>query len=646
MEFLKKILKKKISQKYRWIKNQEKSPTKLYTYSLLFAVILITALYLKPLLSSGWYADETSASLSLYVAKMNDVSLLEKIKGDLMGGGKVPGRFFPLAGYAFILFTIVPNVVTYKSIVLCLILFSIFLFYHFVKRISGNQHLALLTCAIMPAFFQFRFFYDPILYGSALMPVTLSLTLMSLILLDIFLETDKWRFLLLSAIIYLISVLTYEITYAFILLHISIIFIRRRNLRDVLRYGILFGACLSIAVIGSMNERIKFGAQTVETYQIHFVPNKYFWTTLKQLYAAFPLSYDHSNPQQVLPQTRQYRLSHMQPPDLVVVGLFLICFFYLITKAKLNKESRKRLLIFGLLLFILPSLMIGLSGTFQYLLVFGIGYLPVYIQYFGVCLFLVSITSYISQYIRPKNVKRILVFCLAALLSTTLLVNLQNNRVIVEQINRIYWYPRNVVEVSAKNGLFNQVPINATLVMETDDGLSLDYPFFIYSLTNREIFAINSKGIVTWYQGVIKSKSIPPIGASEKYYMDKGPVFFFRYWSDSTSKGYVVISKVLDFQTDPKFMKTAVKTKSLDIFILGDLDPNSNISFNKISLDSKGNVRTKSVVTIPNADFTLLRRSKTGSVLRVPIELDFIYWIDYQSLRLNALPEPAYPNRY
>ena len=127
--------------------------------------------------------------------------------------------------------------------------------------------------------------------------------------------------------------------------------------------------------------------------------------------------------------------------------------------------------------------MIALARSYQSLLVFGIGYIPVYIQYFGACILLIGIASYITLKVRSTIIKQLLSVVLAVTLSIIYLVNLQNNRLIVEKMNQTYWYPRNILEVSAKNRIFDTVPTTSTLIMETDDNLSLDYPPFIYFLT-------------------------------------------------------------------------------------------------------------------------------------------------------------------
>ncbi len=643
MNFIKKFFSKNINKKAGQKKHKEKKHTHLHKHFIAVAILLIAVLCLRPLLSSGWIADDASHSLAGFVAKWNDTSLKERFISYFVAGPGVIGRFFPLAGYAFLLFTLFPNVVLYKSIVLCVVLFCIFLFYKLIKRLSGNEHISLLACVIMPAFFQFRFFYDPILYGSAIIPLIFSLTFLSLLFLDKFLETRKWKFYTLSVLTYLISLLTYEITYVFFLLHLSFIYFRKHNLREVIRYGTAFVVALSIAVIGSIYERAKYGSAIVAAYKIEFVPHLYFLTVLKQLYAALPFSYSLSNPAKIFPQTLRDRLFLIRPLDLVVVTLFLICYLYLIKKSKLlSATARKKFLIVGLLLFILPSLMTALSITSQQLLVFGLGYMPVFIQYFGVCLFLIAIAAYVTTAVGSVLVKQFLSICMAIVLSLIYLVNLQNNRFIVEQFNKAFWYPRNVLEVSAKHGLFKEVPENATLIMETDDGLSLDYQFFVYSLTNRKIFAINSKGIASWYKDVAKLSSAPPLGASEKYFIDKGPVHFYRYWSNSIRQGYVVVSKVSDFRVYPDFKKTPVKTKNLDVFVLGDLKSEANISFSKISLDMEGNVESQFVIKILKSKFKILQKSKKGTVVRIPVQLDSGNWIDFQSIRFNPTSEPPY----
>ena len=211
-------------------------------------------------------------------------------------------------------------------------------------------------------------------------------------------------------------------------------------------------------------------------------------------------------------------------------------------------------------------------------------------------------------------------------------------------MNQAYWYPRNILEVSGKNKLFDRVPTTSTLIMESDDNLSLDYPPFIYFLTKRDIFTLNSKKILTWYKNNIKPDSSQLPISGEKYFIEKGPVYFFRYWSDWDKRGYVVLSKVSDFKIDhPNSKKTPVKINNLKIFFLGNYNLDLNVTYTSFSLDSKGNIEKKSVVTIPKNSFENIQKSGNNVIFSVPIKLETDYWIDFQSIRLNPLPELPYP---
>ena len=288
--------------------------------------------------------------------------------------------------------------------------------------------------------------------------------------------------------------------------------------------------------------------------------------------------------------------------------------------------------------------MIALARTYQDLLVFGIGYIPVYIQYFGACILLIGIALYFNTLVRSSKIKKYLSLIYAIALCILFLINLQNNRLIVEKMNQAYWYPRNILEVSGKNKLFDRVPTTSTLIMESDDNLSLDYPPFIYFLTKRDIFTLNSKKILTWYKNNIKPDSSQLPISGEKYFIEKGPVYFFRYWSDWDKRGYVVLSKVSDFKIDhPNSKKTPVKINNLKIFFLGNYNLDLNVTYTSFSLDSKGNIEKKSVVTIPKNSFENIQKSGNNVIFSVPIKLETDYWIDFQSIRLNPLPELPYP---
>ena len=133
------------------------------------------------------------------------------------------GRVFPFSGYTSFLFGM-NSVLIYKSIILFFILLNITLFSYLVYLISKSKSLALWVLSITSLMFQYRYYHDPILSFHALLQVLFLFTTLSLIFLKKYIDSSRFSYYIASLLFFVISLMTYEISYSFALLYVPIAF--------------------------------------------------------------------------------------------------------------------------------------------------------------------------------------------------------------------------------------------------------------------------------------------------------------------------------------------------------------------------------------------------------------------------------------
>jgi hypothetical protein len=235
-------------------------------------------------------------------------------------------------------------------------------------------------------------------------------------------------------------------------------------------------------------------------YQININIAEWFPALIRQMYASLPLSYYKSNPGNLFDHNINSLLQKITFNDLMTSLLFVILTVVIIkrtnwikpriklgrTKNKAQSKIRRKinsdysidnesnakpvifnekdLLIFGFLLLITPNVLIALSPTYQYLIYWGVGHIPVYISYFGAYLIIsFAVATIISK---QRNYQRIATFwLLMAMITAGYLINFQNNRQVIETQNQTYWYKRSFLEsMHKKSNFLQKVPENSLIL--------------------------------------------------------------------------------------------------------------------------------------------------------------------------------------
>ena len=513
-------------------------------------LLLYTVIYLYPMLNSGYYVDDSINSLIKATVNFDGQSILYIVYANFLYWFSSLGRFFPIAFYQYLIFYYINSLLLYKIIILVFICINILLFGYFVKLFTDSKRLSYLFMLTIPMFFQFRIYHDPILSYNFFMQFIFAFLLISFILFIKGLENKKNSFLLLSILSYIINLLSYEVTYMFFIFHFIIAYKIIKDFKSALLKTLPFLAVSFLAIIFQFIIRSQITISENSAYVINLDVVKYCFTVARQIIAAFPLSYYFFDPQKIAVHNLAGILSGVTIIDISISILFLYLVFSILKWSPLEKINVKYLFLLGISFIIIPSLLIGLSPKYQAEIILGIGYLPVYFQYFGMLIFLASILIYINRKIKSKKADYILKVLISIFIVLISNINIQTNRLVIENFNSIMYYPRLILENSMHNNLFKNVPANSTILLEKSSSwYRWDNKYFFYLNSNKRLNIIDK----SQYLSDLAEKSgnsISKYGDLKYIDLSKDKIYTLKYESNEKNIGYVFLGKVHDIFYD------------------------------------------------------------------------------------------------
>jgi len=450
-------------------------------------LFLFIALSLLPLLSSGFYSDDITDSIVKSRLSLKGVSLGEH----LVYRAQIwlrNGRVMPL-GHQFIstIAWLFPQAFTAKVFILCLILLNVALFGALVFKLTGNRDAALLSMAVVPVFFQFRIYHDPILSFYGFQQYLWTLILLSLWLLVEYVNRGKLIRLLASVGFFNLALYSYEIGFVFV---VAIVFIvaDHYNYSDVRSIAVkaspyLLSVFLYLWTVAVIRIVLPATHQNYTGVKASFDFLLVFKTFLAQFSAALPLSYFFFNPSFLFSHDAWSVVRGIEFLDLILCA-FMLTVVIANFRFGVNRKIAFKLSMLGLSTWVLLSLVISFSQKYQQELSgsLGLGYIPVYIEYFFALLFFLGVYSLIMGWIGHRGLKFLINGVLLAALSTGLLVNLQNNRKVIAASNAETHYKMVAVENALRSGLLAPVPEGSKLFVVDTSRCDL-YPYVKPELT-------------------------------------------------------------------------------------------------------------------------------------------------------------------
>ena len=619
----------------------------------------LSLLIISPMLESGYTNDDSFNSLVQGVVTLTHQNVFSYTYGQISYCANFIGRFFPIPYfYGPIFFEYVNNLLIYKLLTLFIISLDLITFGYFIRIYTRSSGAAILGILIMPLLFQFRLYHDAILGYEFILPLIVFFTFTSLILLLYYYQNNKVDLLIASYIIYIISVLTYEISYCTLLLYLLVAYFYGRNKKlaiySIIPYIFISAILALIPIIIRLHNRIAIiGGPGGPAYAPNMDIIQCIHTLIKQTFSAFPLSYYITDPNHIF-NTQIFEFIDTDLFILAVIvlgyGRLLLLFYrqYSTDKPTRKIETGKNLLIFlaisGLILLLAPSAMISLSPKYQSEVILGFGYLPVYMSDFGLAMIVISLIYLTYDRIKSKKIIVLITVIIAITCMTTGMINYIDNRNVVEHSNQNWLYPRQIIEDAMRNGLFNNVPNGSTLLVNANN--TWDQPSFYSMNTGIKFKEIEANGPLKYVGGGnYNPASLPEDGFLYKnkdiyqYSLrDNDNVFYLCYDAHDREDGYVILSDVKNISISASKIH-GITSSYVDIFIRTpfDIHPNDGHQ-SSFGIWAKGNmisIKNKSIkpFMMTQSQMVLIASSSKWKILRINMQPDWI--IDMKSLSLG-----------
>lgn len=539
---------------------------------LMLGLLFVIILMLLPLMNSGFFGDDAANSFIKGDLQYTHQNLAQGILGSIKSW-LYAGRLFPIASIiGYFLFTFASDLIVYKSLIIVSLIINILLFGYFIRIITNSTSLSFLSMLIMPIFFQFREYHDPIMSFNMLQQSIFLFIILSLISLIFYIKNDRKIYLFLSLSMYLLSILTYEIALPFFMLHFLIIYIYHPNknftfiLKNSAPFFLISLVCLLIPIIIQINLSIPIisGGEyiTSSTRYLGNVPNlnikDFIITFVKQNVAAFPLSYQIPKYLSRPPHNLDDVMGLFNTMSIIIAAIYfslsVVILKYVhkeILEKKISGLDVWRLSIIGLLVLILPSVLVSLSSRYQKEIYWGVGYLPVYISYFGVAMVTICTILFILIKISTYNKNIILVafMLIAMIISITGALTYTNNGTVIENLNHNWLYPRLIIEDALNDGLFKFVPDDSILLVDSSNPW-WEQPGFYLMHSGVRLRSVESNGAMSKQYLSDKLPDAAFISNDRGVYSFRfsksDNVFYLRYGSQSRGDGYAVLGEITD----------------------------------------------------------------------------------------------------
>ncbi|MBF0555364.1 MAG: LamG domain-containing protein [Nitrospirae bacterium] len=576
-----------------------------YYIMFILAYIVIT---LSPLLNAGFYDDDQASSYvrGTLVSKgmqLNLSSYLADYINFSIDGNKYwikeTGRFFPLSAFPgtlpFYIFYSQDTVIFLNILKILSLCLNILLYGYLIWLITKSEMLSLLSMLLIPVFFQFRVYHDPILSYPFLLSFVLLYALLSLISLQQYLVKGKIYYLVLSMLLYLAGCLTYEISYLFFILHFILIYFQINNLKMALKQTSPF--IIIVIFLGILSLFLRHNAPHIlGQYTINLNFYLYFKTFMNQTLSSLPMSYIIFTLPNRIHHIAYITVNYNPIRSVISSVLFVVLLYMLFTKLSLKDVEHKFLIIFGSVLCFIPGLMIAASPKFQSEVTLGKGYLPVYIQYYGMLLLLTGAVLWLSKTLYLQK-NRYLKHVLVIILAIVNFLNIQTNAAVIEVFNgspqSLMGNSRMLFEHALKDDILANVPDGA-MILSTNSSAGFNL------FTNSSFFYTNMPIGSTRYQfHIMEEYNVGKLQYADlNKYILENKLYITQYTPGNPPKGYLLLAKVKSFDPAAKFkfifneprVFTTISKNSENYVLIGttlltNTDGKQLVKYTKVPLD-------------------------------------------------------------
>lgn len=405
------------------------------------------------------------------------------------------GRFFPFSNLATYIFVMCPTIVSYKLAIVVATYLDNLVCSLCLRTITGSKLAGYLYMLLFPVLIQLTPEYDSGLYCYHMLIQSVVLfCFLSLYGLVRYIDTDKKRYAVMSAICFLIALGIYEVAFVFIFVMIYVAYSRTKNFGKTIRYGLADGIVFGIMCLINIAARLFFKTGTYDGIDVQFHPVAVLVTLVKQCSTCIPLGrYICARLKYCYPYSDVYNysvpdlLKELEVLDFVTILLFAGLLFYMIHRMKDKREEIKKssgmLIVVGLLVFILPGVLIAISSKYQQMLGWCSGHLPAFMQSIGFAMLITGLFFALWSGIKGETGRRLLSVTCGILAAVIMLFSHVTGREAVEYMNSYRKYPQENVANAAKAGLFDDIVNN-------EDKVVFGTTSYIYDIsTSRQFYS-------------------------------------------------------------------------------------------------------------------------------------------------------------
>ena len=553
----------------------------------IFFTILLVFLSLNFTLSLGFISDDSyNAQFKGYLIA-HDQSLSDffysRLKEEFTTGSRL--SIFAMF-YNHSIYYLTQNEVIIKFINLSLICLNLFLFYIYLKNLSKNKSLPLGSVLFLSLLIQIRPWHDPIIAFTFLFPVMFNLVLFGLITFQIYLKSKNYFFYFLGALSYFLSCLTYEIPYFLAPLFFITALNFNKNFKKSFLDSLPFILISIFCILWVFYQKEYANASNWRTDVYLGIS---FWEAfMKQIFSSLPFSYF------LFGSNLNLKFTWFDSIFLFIFPMMVYKIFLFISdKSNISKFefTNINILLIALILIFIPALITALSGHQEELVnvTWGFGYLPVYIQYFGVSILLSLLLNY---YLKKVKLQKKSLLILTLIFSLLLILNYGSNKKVSVGSNADFKYPRELFTKANESGFFNEIKRNDLIFnpffVPSDHYLNFMMLFNkkvnVCDINVKEIFNVNDYYYKKCFQNEWDGHNYFKINhkGSLSEYIPIRNVWFTTYEYDIKGiEGFFYLAKVEKIIIDHE-SKTFVSIQTRD---LKEYDKFKNV-IQKITIDS------------------------------------------------------------
>ncbi len=539
----------------------------LYGHRFHFILIVFITICFYPIILCWYYGDD---------AVTRDLYAYLRFEGNVLANhyqyAAVIGRFYPLhILQRFSVFYIFKSIYAYRIYILVMNALAIFSFAWMVKAYSGSKKIFYTVLLFYPGVFLFLARYDDAVTSYYMFMQTLVIYLsVSLIYLEKYMKKGKKGYLFFSVLLYLFSLLTYESSYLLVLVYPLALYYQieapmveklKKVFRNAIPYFTVAIVCFLIYIYMALTAD---SAYQGVTFQLDIL--KMVITFLKQVVASFPVvphAYLIFNMQGQVTYDFQQALANITLMDIfsAVLFVYLMISLYKCYPDEGNK-GRGFLSWLSVLLVVCPSILIGFSSKYQESLIWGLGYLPIYMTRFGLLLLFFFLAEWMLSRIKIGSMKKLFQVITVSTLVLVHLFCLQGNRDVVDHKNQST-YQRQIVEQSVEAGLFQDIPEGAIIY--------LGKSWYDYSSYNRNSIysSFCDRRVRTDMMELFIKTSYTANQGPKMYDYRNHDVYYFDFHYYQQNEGYAYLVK-LDTLSLNETEVTTMLGRELKIFYAAD----------------------------------------------------------------------------